>query len=165
MKSKNKKKLLCISAAVLILVAYTSKKKYHPSYTILNEEDGPFAEYSNGYVYIGDSEYLSKLTNIHPNDVLVRDERNNFDPNIAIVNSFGIIDKETRNEILEIISYYEIMYPSEWDRSLESMRLEWFCHNASYYMNYKVDSSYEVDLNNKDEDKYDSEVLRRFLRL
>ena len=57
------------------------------------------------------------------------------------------------------------MYPSEWDRSLESMRLEWFCHNASYYMNYKIDSSYEVDLNNKDEDKYDSEVLRRFLRL
>lgn len=165
MKSKNKKKLLCCAAAVLILVAYTNKKKYHPDYAILDIDNGPFAEYSDGYVYIGTEEYLNSLTNIGPNDILVRDERDKEDPNMVIMNSFCITDKETRNDILEIINYYEVMNPSDWDRSVESMRLEWFCHNVSYYMNYKKDRSFEVDLNNKDEDKYDNEVLRRFLRI
>ena len=84
---------------------------------------------------------------------------------MVIQNSYCITNKETRNDILEIINYYEVMNPSDWDRSIESMRLEWFCHNVSYYMNYKKDCSFEVDLNNKDEKKYDSEVLRRLLRI
>ena len=165
MKSKDKKKILCATAACLLLVAYTNKKVYHPNYVILNEEDGPFAEYSIGYVYIGDSEYLRNLKNISSNDVLIRDERDDDDPNVVIINSYNIINKEIRNEILEILQYYEMMYPTNWNRSIESMRLEWLCHNASYYFNYEVESSYEVDLNNKDEEKYDSEVLRRILRL
>ena len=70
MKSKNRKKLLCISAAVLILVAYTSKKKYHPNYKILNAENGPFATYSDGNVYIGNTDYLSSLKGLNPSDVL-----------------------------------------------------------------------------------------------
>lgn len=164
-KSQHKKLLLCASLACLLAVTYPYKKKYNPHYIILNEENGPFAQYSNGYVYIGDTEYLSSLHGITENDVLIKDERNYSDPNIAIYQSYNIIDKETRNEILEIISCYEIMYPSDWKRSIESMRLEWFCHNVSYYFNYKVDHSEEVDLNNADEDKYDIEIVRRLLRL
>ena len=165
MKSKNRKKLLCISAAVLILVAYTSKKKYHPNYKILNAENGPFATYSDGNVYIGNTDYLSSLKGLNPSDVLIRDERNLDDSNMAILNSYCITDKEKMNEILEIVCVYESMYPTDWDRSIESMRLEWFCHNTCYYLNYKVDRSSEVDLNNEDEKKYNSELIRRFLRI
>ena len=166
MEKKTKKKILCASAACLVLVGYLNKKTYHPNCEILCEENGAFASYSNGLVYIGDEEYLDGLQNISPNDVLIRDERNDKDdPNIAILNSYNITNKEIRNEILEIVCYYEIMNPSDWDRSIESMRLEWFCHNVGYYFNYKTDHTEEVDLNNADEKKYDHEVLRRILRL
>lgn len=165
MKNKNKKKLLFATALCLALVSYLNKKIYHPNYTILNEEDGPFASYSNGLVYIGNEEYLDNLKNISSTDVLVRDERKGKNPNMAIVNSYNITDKEIINEILEILCCYEKMYPTTWDRSIESMRLEWFCHNASYYFNYEVSHSEEVDLDNYDERKYDNEVLRRILRI
>jgi hypothetical protein len=165
MNKKNTKKILYATAACLVLTSYLSKKEYHPKYTILNEENGPFASYSNGLVYIGDKEYLSSLKNVSSTDILIRDERDIDDPNIAIINSYNIGDKEIRNEILEIIYCYEIMYPTEWDRSIESMRLEWYCHNVSYFFNYRADEAKEVDLNNADEDKYNNEVLRRILRL
>lgn len=167
MDKKNKKKLLCATAACLVLgaYAYTRKNKYNPSYTILNYENGPFACYSNGYVYIGDKEYLNNLENISSNDVLVLDDRLDKDPNMEIYNSYLITDKNKRNEILEIICCYEEMYPSSWDRSIESMRLEWYCHNAGYYLNYRQDEAEEVDLNNGDEKKYNHEILRRILRL
>jgi hypothetical protein len=84
---------------------------------------------------------------------------------MVIRNSYNINDKDIRNDILEVLCIYEEMYPSNWDRSIESMRFEWFCHNAAYYVNYKVDDAYEVDLNNNDESKYDSKVLRRIFRI
>lgn len=156
--------LYAAGAACIIFSIYPYKHNYHPHYTILND-DGPFAQYSNGYVYIGDREYLQGLHNITENDVLILDERDDRDPNLSIFNSGKIKDKETRNEILEIICVYEFMYPTKWYRSIESMRFEWFCHNVSYYLNYKVDQSCDVDLNNKDEKKYDNEFVRRLLRL
>ena len=165
MNKKDKKKIICATAACLILVGYTNKKVYHPDYTILDEEDGAFARYSNGLVYIGNEEYIKGLKNINSNDILIRDERDSKDPNMAILNSYNITNKEMRNEILEILCLYEEMNPTFWDRSIESMRLEWFCHNVSYFFNYKTDHSSEVDLNNADEVKYDHEVLRRILRI
>lgn len=84
---------------------------------------------------------------------------------MVICNSYCIKDKDTRNEILEVLCCYEEMYPSNWDRSIESMRVEWFCHNTAYNFNYRVDDSFEVDLNNKDEDKYSNKVLRRLFRI
>ena len=84
---------------------------------------------------------------------------------MVICNSCNIKDKDIRNDILEVLCIYEEMYPSNWDRSIESMRFEWFCHNAAYYVNYKVDDAYEVDLNNNDESKYDNKVLRRIFRI
>lgn len=167
MDKKKKKKIMCATAACLVLgtYTYTRKNEYNPNYTILNYEDGPFACYSDGYVYIGDREYLRNLENISPGDVLVLDDRTDGDPNMEIYNSYLITDKEKRNEILEIICYYEMLYPSEWDRSIESMRLEWYFHNVGYYLNYRANEAKEVDLNNKDEKKYDHEVLRRILRI
>ena len=84
---------------------------------------------------------------------------------MVICNSCNIRDKDIRNEILEVLCCYEEMYPSRWDRTIESMRLEWFYHNVSYYLNYKVSHSSEVDLNNGDEERYDNKVLSRILRI
>ena len=165
MDNKKKKKLLLASAALLCLAAYPYKKHYHPQFEILNEENGPFAKYSNGYVYIGSEYYLSNLNNISENDVLICDERYKRDPNMSVYQSYNIDDADIRNEILEIMCVYETMYPSDWDRTIESMRLEWLYHNVSYFFKYKTTHSADTDFNNADESIYDNEVLSRVFRL
>ena len=57
------------------------------------------------------------------------------------------------------------MYPSKWNRSLKSMRLEWFVHNLLHDFNYKLDHTTDVDFNNEDEQKFDKEVIRKLLKL
>lgn len=49
---------------------------------------------------------------------------------------------------------YEGKTNTLWDRSQISMENEWFIHNMSYYANYRIDHSTDVDLNNEDEYKY-----------
>lgn len=79
--------------------------------------------------------------------------------------SYKITDKDKRNQILEVLCEYEKNNPSEWDRSIESMRLEWFIHNMGHELDYKKDHSDDVDLNNEDEEDYDDKVLRKLFRL
>lgn len=165
-KKKDKKKILLLAgASCVILAAYPYKHIYHPNYEILGDDVEPFAKCSCGYVYIGDEEYLDNLKNLNPTDVLVLDERHTEKPNMSVYHSYNIKNKEVRNEILEIMCYYESLDPSEWNRTIESMRLEWYLHNVGYYLNYQVDRTEQVDLDNKDEDKYKSEFVRRMLRL
>ena len=154
-----------ISIFLVISIAYLSKKKYEPEFKIINSKKEEFcAEYPDGCIYIGDKDYLSTIET-KDGDVLVEDLREGIDPDICIHDSYKIDDKDRRNDILEVICLYEDMYPSDWDRSLESMRLEWFMHNASHYFEYKKDHSTDVDLDNDDEEKYDNKVLRKLFRL
>lgn len=165
MNNNKRKKLICTTALLATLLVYPYKKEYNPKYKILNDPNGPFASYSLGYIYIGSRSYLLDLPNVGPNDVLIEDQRYFEDPNMSIYQSYNIVDKDIRNEILEVICIYEQIYPSKWDRTIDSMRLEWFCHNLSYNLNYKTEKSCDVDLNNDDESKYSSKVLQRIFRL
>ncbi len=160
---KYKKQLLYLTAVISLIAYYGKDHKYSPNYEIIDDE--AFASYSDGLVYIGDEAFLNSVK-CSENDILVCDNRNNQDdPDMIIHNSCNITDKDTRNEILEIVCEYEKCYPSKWERSIESMRLEWFMHNVSYYFNYRRDRTMDVDLNNKDEKKYSSKTLRKALKL
>ncbi len=98
-------------------------------------------------------------------DVLIEDFRYGDNPDMCIYDSYKIDDKDKRNDILEVLCLYEDMYPSSWDRSIDSMRLEWYMHNLGHYLNYKKDHNDNVDLDNEDEDDFDNKVLTRLLRL
>ena len=93
------------------------------------------------------------------------DERDDDDPNFKIYNSCRITNKDERNEILEILCQYEKDYPSNWNRTIESLRLEWFAHNFFYFFDYQTHRTTDVDLNNGDEKIYDNSLLRRILKL
>ena len=73
---------------------------------------------------------------------------------MKIKNSYLILDSKTRKEILESLIKYENENPSNWNRTIETMELEWEAHNILYYLNYKKDHTTDVDLDNNDEDKY-----------
>ena len=59
-----------------------------------------------------------------------------------------------REEIIENLLYYEELYPTEWDRSKNSLVREWEAHNAMYWIGYKHGSTTDVDFNNGDEKTY-----------
>ena len=166
-KKKLEKQLLAISTSLVLLTSYYNIDYiYHPTYEILNENHGPFACYSCGHVYIGSKYYLHSLTDLTEDDILVEDQRfNKYDPNMKIYSSYRIEDKDIRNEILEILCKYEECYPSPWDRTIESMRLEWLMHNISFFFNHEQNRTGDVDLNNEEEEYYDKPVLNKILKI
>ena len=166
-KIKNRKKLLLIylSVSLLAMGSYNAKTNETYNYEILDEEEA-FASYSKGLIYIGDKEYLDNLENINEYDILVEDNRDSEkDPDMIIHSSYKIYSHKLRTEILNVLCLYEEKYPSNWNRSLSSMELEWFIHNTCYLFDFKRERTTDVDLNNKDEKKYDNKVLNKILGL
>ena len=166
-KIKNRKKLLLIylSVSLLAMGSYNAKTNETYNYEILDEEEA-FASYSKGLIYIGDKEYLDNLENINEYDILVEDNRDSEkDPDMIIHSSYKIYSHKLRTEILNVLCLYEEKYPSNWNRSLSSMELEWFIHNTCYLFDFKRERTTDVNLNNKDEKKYDNKVLNKILGL
>ncbi len=166
---ENKKKWrrrMLIAGMTLSLLAYGGYEHvYVPQYEIMDETHQEFACYSQGRIFIGNRRFLIGLKDLKEGDILVLDQRNNSDPNMKIISSYQITDKNVRNEILEVLCRYEEMYPSDWDRTIESMRLEWFWHNMSYDFNHQTNRTKDVDLDNNDQDIYDNDILRRILKI
>ncbi len=166
-RKKFEKRILAITATLVFLTTYSCVDyKYHPNYEIVKENPcGPFGCYSYGNIYIGSKKYLKSLTDLTENDILVEDQRFSNDPNMKIYSSYRISDKNIRNEILEVLCRYEECYPSPWDRSIESMRLEWLMHNVSYFFDHEPNRAGDVDLNNNEEKYYDNPVLRKIFKI
>jgi len=169
MKHKNLKiqKACFILATSFALALYLKHDHvYNPNYTIVLDDEY-FARYSKGKIYIGDREYIDSIKEKkNKHDILVYDERESSNPNMQVLSSYEIDDKEIRNEIIEVLLVYESLHPSKWSRTKESMRLEWLVHNISHNFNYKLDHSDDVDLDNDDQEKYDNvKILNKLLHL
>ena len=167
MDKKVKTRLIAISiASMCAFGAYKYEHKYTPNISIeCSDEDCFVARYSKGYVYIGSKEYINSLK-INENDICVEILTSSTDPDMKVISSCEIKDKDIRNEILEIICVYEELYPSDWDRTIETMRLEWFVHNFCYDINYKRDHTTNVDFDNDEQELYEKyKILNKILKL
>lgn len=162
---KSKKRLFLITAFIILIGYYSKDYKYNKSkYNVIDNGDA-YAEYSDGLVYIGDDKFLENVKCCEK-DILICDQRDSdVDPDMIVYDSCLIDDKDKRNEILEILCEYEKCNPSNWNRSIESMRLEWFMHNLGYYFNVNKERTAHVDLDNDDEKKYDNKLIRKILKL
>ena len=169
MKKKNKKvsilkRTLIVGALLALLTYHCVDYEYKPTYEILDECDEAFARYSKGRIFIGSKEYLASLEDVNDTDILVEDLRDSENPDFKIHNSYLITDRNIRNEILVVLCEYEKCHPSNWDRTIESMRLEWLAHNLSYIFNYEQHRTTDVDLDNNDEEYYNNYVLQKVLK-
>lgn len=162
--SKTKRKVAALIVSAGLFLYCSGENNYHPNF-VINRNSPAFGSYSKGNIYIGSQSFLDRLKDVGENDVLVLDERKRSDPNMKIINSGKIINKNDRNDILEVISKYEEKNPTKWDRTIDSMKLEWFLHNLLYILNYATDHSIDVDLNNEDEDYYNNKLLMKLLHL
>jgi hypothetical protein len=141
----------------LIIISFNSDNKNHKKIT---NNETYYSSYSKGLIYIGDKSYLDNITNITKNDILVEDRRNLDNPTMTIRNSYQITSKKNRGEILKVLCEYEEKNPSNWNRSFETMDLEWTTHNILYYLNYGHDHTADVDLDNEDEIIYKKLIKR-----
>ena len=169
MKKKTKIIITSITLAGLLFLHSCNDYKYVPSYSIVENNDNNDyweARYRYGNIYIIKSKKLiDKIRKISENDIIILDERENVDPNMKVISSHEITDKEARNDILEIIMEYERLFPSKWDRTIESMRLEWFVHNLLYDIDYKRNHTDNVDFDNNDELQYQHPILNKILKV
>ena len=161
MSKKLKRKLAFLTAFFITISAHMS---YEPKseYTIL-ENSSAYATYSGGRIYIGKTR-RDYPDNMCDGDVFILDERCSDNPDMKICNSHLVQNPKHRKEILEVLEYYEECFPSEWERSLDSMRLEWSVHNLSYLIGYDIRSSRDVDLDNADEEYYNNKILVKLLK-
>lgn len=168
MTSRELKRGIIILVTSIIMLKYASGENYYePEYEIVDSDENnkPFASCENIDVYIGDETYLENISeHVDDEDILVLDQRIADDPNMIIYNSYRIQNEETRNAILEILAEYERRYPTEWQRTIESMRKEWKIHNLCYYLSYEIDHTKDVDFNNNDEENYNHLILSRCLK-
>ena len=159
---KNIRNKFALLGTVFVLLSYKTFRPYQVRYELL-EDEVAFATYRSGLIYIGSEDLCSQIT-LEDGDVFVLDQRNYLDPNMKICQSCDIHSLEERNEILEVLQIYEQENPTRWNRSIESMQLEWTMHNISYAFHHKMDSSVDVDLNNADEENYNNKVLQKIMR-
>ncbi len=167
MKKRTKIVITSLSLAALMFTYYNIDYKYTPKYEIVGYVDcvKPYATYSLGKVYIIKNEDLIDKITLSENDVIIIDQREDDNPNMRIMASCNITNKDARNEIIEIIQEYNRKYPSNWNRTNESLRLEWFVHNFLYDFDYKLDHTTDVDLDNKDEDYFNKPFFNHLIKI
>ena len=88
------------------------------------------------------------------NNVTIIDERDIFDPNVEILNSYRINDVFKMMDIINEILEYEKNDPSNWDRNKYGMLLEWAIHNMAYNLGFFTESSASVDFSSFEENFY-----------
>lgn len=159
-----KKKNKIIITSLVLLIYLNHRHHYKPEYRILPKKEEAYASYEDGLIYIGNKNYIDNIIK-KDGDILIEDRRFDDDPDMVICNSCKVTDKELRNEILEVICKYEKDNNSNWDRSIESMRVEWFMHNLCYRLKYKTDHTMDVNLNNEDEEKYNNKILQLIFKI
>jgi hypothetical protein len=165
MTKKRKVKFILVALATSFIIlscenaqGYT---RYNPNYKILEGEEA-YGEYSLGRVYIGNEDYINSLVQ-EENNVYVLDEREEGQ-NIKILNSYKITNRNYQTDILNIINDYEEKYPTEWDRSIETMITEWNAHNFCYNIHYRRDHTTDVDFENSEEEFYQRKILKRIFK-
>jgi hypothetical protein len=156
---KNRVKRAIFLIATYFTVIFTvkantdNKNESYPYNDTSIEIVSPYATYSNGNIYIANSDVIKQII-VDSSDVYIIDNRFSTNPNICICNSYKINNKNDIDEILDILLKYEEEYPSQWNRDFITMRREWIMHNLCYYFEVEKYRTAEVDLNNDDEEMY-----------
>lgn len=157
--NRNKKIFIILSTYIILLTSLKTRAneneiKFNEDYK--SEKTVPFATYNNWEIYIGNKRYIERIRDDNTSNIYIIDDRSNKDPNMIICNSFKIKTEKEMIDILKIILEYENIYPSNWDRTLKTMKREWIIHNLCHLLNIQIESAENVDLNNLDEEKYNN---------
>lgn len=91
---------------------------------------------------------------LNDHEYAVLDYRHASDADIQVRNSYKATTEKERQCVIDMLLAYEESYPSKWERSVASMKNEWYWHNSAYEAGYSAERAKHVDFNNKDEKNY-----------
>ena len=96
-----------------------------------------YLENSDPFFYKNFKDFIVYASSLNKNlqDNEYKQLKDSKDSEFKIYDSYKIRDKESRNEIIEVLMHYEKENPSKWCRTKESMRLEWYIHNILHDLN------------------------------
>lgn len=168
MNKKNRiKAIIFLYITLGITIFLFREHDYEDSNYVIYEDDiEAFGAYKKGNIYIGNHEYIESIKDkIKQGDVLIEQGyKTSNDPNYKIISSYLIKDKDDRNDILNVLKIYNSLVSFEFDRTMESMRVEWSVHNILYEMGIERERTKDVDLNNGDEKIYSNPVLKKLIK-
>ena len=127
-------------------------------YVIYDNDIEPYGAYKKGNIYIGNHNYIESIKDkTNKGDVLI-------EQGYKTSSSYLITDKDDRNTILNVLNIYNTEVNFEFNRTMESMRVEWTIHNILYNMGIEQNRTKDVDLNNDDEKIYSNPVLKKLIK-
>ena len=142
--------IIILIFGIILLNNFRYKDAKYPCYKVF--------KYSNGLIIIGDSACLKTVEEKSEDDYLVLDDRKAKNPNMKIYDSYKVQDEKTMKEILEKLLEYESLYPTWWNRTMNSLVNEWDAHNKLYNLHFKRERTRDVDLDNNDEKLYQKKL-------
>lgn len=82
--------------------------------------------------------------------IVVYDDRRTGNPSFRIYNSYSILKKSIRREVLKALIDFDEANPTDppWKRTLPSLEREWLLHNAAYRVGFLRSHAKDVDLDN-----------------
>ena len=161
-----KKALFMATTGIVLIGIMNLPKNEHQITYAINEEytkdnsSIPFATCSNHDVYISTSKALASSSSKEEPNIFIIDQRDKPDPNMCVRESFKITDSDEMKTVIEIMQAYDI-YPSEWNRTSESMLNEWKIHNFCCGIDLFPNHTEDVDFNNADESIYNHSVITK----
>lgn len=129
------------------------------SYELSDTESESFATYGKYKLYFGSEEDLNYYMD-NPYNICIVDGRFGDNPNFRICDSFRITNDEDMFNILAVLLEYEKENPSDWNRTIEGLQIEWVAHNMSYEYGLLRDRSGSVDLDSKDAILYEDNLIK-----
>lgn len=123
----------------------------------------PIGSYNKGrgYVYVVTEDQLDIMEEKEKNVVVIVDKRSPIspdpahDPNMQILDSYRITNTNQQKEIAQLMLNYNTANPVSpaWNRTLDSLVLEWEIHNNVYRTGFFQINTKDCDFNNGDEGK------------
>lgn len=88
-------------------------------------------------------------------EIAVYDDRTTANPSFRIYDSYRIRKNSIKREVLSAMIAYNEAYPTEprWQRTMDSLVLEWMEHNFAYRVGFLRKRACNVDLDNHAEGK------------
>ena len=131
---------------------------YTYSYSYTNDEEiitgKVFILKMNSNLLVNEINAFADAIVVNDNEYVAVDYRHLSDPDIQVRNSYRANTEKERQCIIDILLQYEESYPSDWERSVASLKNEWYWHNSAYEAGYSTLRAKHVNFNNGDEKNY-----------
>ena len=152
-KSNLKRIIILLISQILLLSSLSCQTKRNKSQYLGNKDTVSMYSYDSGKVLIVNPDNIDNALGIKDKgDLVVMDYRDTENPDMKIMSSINVDSiKEMRQVIDALLDYNDAVESKQpWNRSKDSMTIEWKLHNILYELGLFDSHTIDVDFNNNE---------------